>query len=228
MKAVAYWFDRYELLSGARKEPIFTGAGYTDIRAALPAKLVLVAIAVLCAAAFFAAIFTHDMRIPAMAAALLVLSAIAVGGVWPLLMEQFSVRPNAADVESPYIQRNIDATRQAFRLGGDWVEYQDYPGVGTKPPREVPADVTTIANVRLLDPNVLSRTFTQQQQLKNFYSFPDHLDLDRYRIDGDLQDYVVGVRELSRTVSPAMSRTGSTGTPSIRTATASSPRPRTG
>ena len=197
LKAVAYWFDRYELLSGARKEPIFTGAGYTDIRAALPAKLVLVAIAVLCAAAFFAAIFTHDMRIPAMAAALLVLSAIAVGGVWPLLMEQFSVRPNAADVESPYIQRNIDATRQAFRLGGDWVEYQDYPGVGTKPPREVPADVTTIANVRLLDPNVLSRTFTQQQQLKNFYSFPDHLDLDRYRIDGDLQDYVVGVRELS-------------------------------
>jgi uncharacterized protein len=197
LKAVAYWFDRYELLSGGRKEPIFTGAGYTDIHAALPAKLVLVVIALLCAAAFFAAIFTHDMRIPAMAAALLVLSAIAVGGVWPLLMEQFSVRPNAADVESPYIQRNIDATRQAFRLGGDWVEYQDYPGVGTKPPREVPADVTTIANARLLDPNVLSRTFTQQQQLKNFYSFPDHLDLDRYRIDGDLQDYVVGVRELS-------------------------------
>ena len=197
LKAVAYWFDRYELLSGGRKEPIFTGGGYTDLHAALPAKLVLVAIAVLCAVAFFVAIFTHDMRIPAMAAALLVLSAIAVGGVWPLLMEQFSVRPNAADVESPYIQRNIDATRQAFRLGSDWVEYQDYPGVGTKPPRGVPADVTTIANVRLLDPNVLSRTFTQQQQLKNFYGFPDHLDLDRYRIDGDLQDYVVGVRELS-------------------------------
>ena len=197
LKAVAYWFDRYELLSGGRKEPIFTGAGYTDLHAALPAKLVLVAIAVLCAVAFFVAIFTHDMRIPAMAAALLVLSAIAVGGVWPLLMEQFSVRPNAADVESPYIQRNIDATRQAFRLGSDWVEYQDYPGVGTKPPRGVPADVTTIANVRLLDPNVLSRSFTQQQQLKNFYGFPDHLDLDRYRIDGDLQDYVVGVRELS-------------------------------
>ena len=51
--------------------------------------------------------------------------------------------------------------------------------------------------MRLLDPNVLSRTFTQQQQLKNFYSFPDELDIDRYRIDGELQDYIVGVRELS-------------------------------
>ena len=197
MKAVAYWLDRYELLSGSRKEPIFTGAGYTDIHAALPARLVLLAIAVLCAVAFFAAVFLHDMRIPLIATALLVLSAVLVGGVFPLLMEQFSVRPNAADVERPYIQRNIDATRQAFRLGSDWVEYRDYPGIGTKPPREVPADVTTIANARLLDPNVLSRTFTQQQQLKNFYSFPDKLDLDRYGIDGELRDYVVGVRELS-------------------------------
>ncbi|MGV0742388.1 UPF0182 family protein [Mycolicibacterium sp. XJ870] len=199
LKALAYWFDRYQLLSGSRKEPTFTGAGYTDIHAGLPAKLVLLAIAVLCAAMFFAAIFMHDMRIPAMATALLVLSAVLVGGVWPLLMEQFSVRPNAADVERPYIQRNIDATRQAYRIGGEWVEYREYPGIGTKPPRDIPADATTIANARLLDPNVLSRTFTQQQQLKNFYSFPDHLDLDRYRIDGELRDYVVGVRELSPT-----------------------------
>lgn len=197
LKAVAYWFDRYWLLSGSRKEPTFTGAGYTDIHAELPAKLVLLAIATLCAASFIAAIFLHDIRIPAMAAALLLLSSLLVGGAWPLLMEQFSVRPNAADVERPFIQRNIEATRQAYRLDGDWVEYQDYPGVGTKHPHDVPADATTIANVRLLDPNVLSRTFTQQQQLKNFYSFPDHLDIDRYRLNGDLQDYIVGVRELS-------------------------------
>ncbi|MGV0785301.1 UPF0182 family protein [Mycolicibacterium sp. XJ2] len=197
LKAVAYWFDRYDLLTASRKEPIFRGAGYTDIHAVLPARLVLLAIAVLCAVSFFAAIFLRDMRIPAMSAALLVLSSMMVGGGWPLLMEQFSVRPNAADVERPYIQRNIDATRQAYRLDGDRIEYRRYPGVGTKNPREVAADVTTIANVRLLDPNVLSRTFTQQQQLKNFYSFADELDIDRYRIEGELQDYVVGVRELS-------------------------------
>jgi uncharacterized membrane protein (UPF0182 family) len=197
LKAAAYWFDRYQLLSSSRKEPTFTGAGYTDVHATLPAKLVLLAIAVLCAMSFFAVIFLRDMRIPAMATALLVLSAILVGGAWPLLMEQFSVRPNAADVERPYIERNIAATRQAYQLQSDFVEYQDYPGVGTKSPRDVPADVTTIANARLLDPNVLSRTFTQQQQLKNFYGFPPVLDLDRYRIDGELRDYVVAARELS-------------------------------
>ncbi|HEX2215076.1 MAG TPA: UPF0182 family protein, partial [Mycobacterium sp.] len=197
LKAIAYWFDRYDLLTSSRKEPTFTGAGYTDIHAVLPARLVLLAIAVLCAAAFFAAVFLRDLRIPALAAALLVLSSLLVGGGWPLLMEQFSVRPNAADLERPYIERNIAATRQAYRLDGDRIDYRPYPGVGTKNPREVPADVTTIAKTRLLDPNILSRTFTQQQQLKNFYSFPDELDIDRYRIDGELQDYIVGVRELS-------------------------------
>ncbi|MFZ2178314.1 MAG: UPF0182 family protein, partial [Rhodococcus sp. (in: high G+C Gram-positive bacteria)] len=73
----------------------------------------------------------------------------------------------------------------------------DYPGVGTRPPRDLPADVTTIANARLLDPNVLSRTFTQQQQLKNFYGFTPTLDIDRYTVDGELGDYIVAARELS-------------------------------
>ncbi len=40
-------------------------------------------------------------------------------------------------------------------------------------------------NIRILDPNVLSPTFTQQQaQQKNFYGFPAKLDIDRYDVDG--------------------------------------------
>lgn len=197
VKAAAYWLDRYSLLSSGSKEPTFAGAGYTDINAVLPARLILFAIAVICAAAVFAAVVVRDLRIPAMAAALLLLSSILVGGVWPLAVEQLSVRPNAADMERVYIERNIAATRQAYGIGSDRVDYRAYPGVGTKSPPDVPADVTTIANARLLDPSVLSRTFTQQQQLKNFYSFPTNLDLDRYRIDGERRDYVVAVRELT-------------------------------
>lgn len=199
LKAVAYWLDRYSLLSSSRKEPTFTGASYTDINAVLAAKLILVAIAVICAGAFFAAIVLKDLRIPALATALLVLSSILVGAAWPMVVEQFSVRPNAAEKESPYIQRNIEATREAYGITDEKIEYQDYPGYaqnGTLP-RDVPADVTTIANTRLLDPNVLSRTFTQQQQLKNFYGFPPSLDVDRYTIEDEVQDFVVAARELS-------------------------------
>ncbi|MFD3812150.1 UPF0182 family protein [Rhodococcus sp. NPDC058639] len=199
LKAVAYWLDRYELLWSGRKEPTFTGPGFTDINAVLPAKLILLAIAVICAIAFFAAIFLRDLRIPALATALLVLSSILVGAVYPLMVEQFSVRPNAADKESEYIERNIAATRVAYGITDDKVEYKDYPGVGTTSPEDVPADITTIANARLLDPNVLPRTFTQQTQLKNFYGYPESLDIDRYEVDGKVEDYIVAARELSPT-----------------------------
>lgn len=196
-KAIAYWFDRYELLMSSRKEPTFNGGSFTDINAVLPAKLILLAIAVICALAFFAGIVLKDLRVPAMAAALLVLSSVLVGAVWPLLVEQFSVRPNAAEKESQYIERNIDATRSAYDITNDKIDYVDYQGTSDKHPADVPVDQTTIANARLLDPNILSPTFTQLRQLKNFYGFPEVLDIDRYDINGEIQDYIVGARELS-------------------------------
>lgn len=197
LKAIAYWFDRYELLMSSRKEPTFNGGSYTDINAVLPAKLILMSIAIICALAFFAGIVLRDLRVPAMAAALLVLSSVLVGAVWPLLVEQISVRPNAAEKESEYIKRNIAATREAYGITNDKIDYIDYPGESSKSPLDVPVDHSTIANVRLLDPNILSPTFTQLRQLKNFYGFPESLDIDRYRINDQLQDFIVGARELS-------------------------------
>ena len=116
LKAVAYWLDRYELLSHTRGGKPFTGAGYTDINAVLPAKLILMAIAVICAAAVFSAIVLRDLRIPAIGVVLLLLSSLIVGAGWPLVVEQISVKPNAAQKESEYISRSITATRQAYGL----------------------------------------------------------------------------------------------------------------
>ena len=64
LKAVAYFFDRYELLSNTRVGKPFTGAGYTDINAVMPAKLIMLAIALICAAAVFSALFLRYLRIP--------------------------------------------------------------------------------------------------------------------------------------------------------------------
>jgi hypothetical protein len=48
-----------------------------------------------------------------------------------------------------------------------------------------------------MDPNVLSATFRQLQQLKPYYAFPDSLDVDRYTVNGVSRDTIVAVRELS-------------------------------
>ncbi|MDL5157239.1 UPF0182 family protein [Actinomycetospora termitidis] len=202
LKAVAYFLDRYDLLFSDRKASIgganFFGASYTDLNAAMPAKLILLLIAVICAAAFFAAVFLRNLQIPAIALALLVLSSVLVGAAWPAVLEQFSVRPNANQREAVSIDRNIQATRQAFGLTN--VNIEPYAGVTDQNAagvqQTVSTDQATVPNIRLLDPNRLSRTFTQLEQRRNFYGFPATLDVDRYSVNNQLQDYVVAAREI--------------------------------
>ncbi|MEI7715781.1 MAG: UPF0182 family protein, partial [Mycobacterium sp.] len=198
LKAVAYWVDRYELLSHTRAGKPFTGAGYTDINAVLPAKLILLAIALICMAAVFSAITFRDLRIPAIGLVLLLLSSMIVGAGWPLVVEQLIVKPDAQRKESEYISRSIAATRQAYGLTDDVVTYRNYTGDAPANGHQVATDRATTSNIRLLDPTIVSPAFTQFEQGKNFYYFPDQLSIDRYHDrDGALRDYVVAARELN-------------------------------
>jgi uncharacterized protein len=197
LKAVAYYLDRYELLFSDRASPIFTGATYTDLNAVMPAKLIMLFISIICAAAFFAAVFRRNLQLPAIATVLLVLSSVLVGAAWPQVLQQFVVAPNANEREAVPIERNIAATRQAF--GINEVKEVDYSGTSEVDAAQVRQDEATISNIRLLDPSKISQTFTQLQQRRTFYGFPTNLDIDRYTVDGDLQDYVVALRELDST-----------------------------
>ncbi len=194
LRAGRYWLERYTLLGNRHTD--FTGASYTDVNAQLPARIILMVIAVVVAAAFFASIVFKDLRIPVLAVVLMVLSSLVVGAAWPLMLEQFSVKPNRASKEAEYIGRNIEATRLAYGLTDDKVTYEKDWGARGADDDAVAADSATLSNIRLLDPDVLSATFTQQQQLRNFYGFPEALAIDRYEQDGQLRDFVVAAREL--------------------------------
>ncbi|MPY80701.1 MAG: membrane protein [Actinophytocola sp.] len=196
VKAVQYFFDRYNVLLSGRND-LFTGASYTDLNAVMPAKLILMSIAVFCALAFFAAIVLRNLLLPAIALVLLIVSGILVGSAWPSLLERFSVSPNAIAKEAGPIQRNMTETKHAYGLTKDEVNYVDYKGAADVSADEVANDTTTMPNVRLLDPSVLNRTFTQQQQRRNFYGFPEQLDIDRYTVNGEKRDYVVALREIN-------------------------------
>ncbi|MDR2280027.1 MAG: UPF0182 family protein, partial [Gordonia sp. (in: high G+C Gram-positive bacteria)] len=202
LKAVGYWLDRYDLLSSDRRGDIFTGGTYTDINVVLPSKLILMALAIVCAIAFFAAVALRDLRIPAMATVLMLLSALAIGVIWPAAMEQFSVKPSADSKEAEYISRNIAATTEAYRIkeGRDVDYVRDWTTTPANP-ATVNADEATLSNIRILDPGVVSQAFAQRQSLKNFYGFPKQLAVDRYMVanpDGkkELRDFVVAAREL--------------------------------
>ena len=93
LKAVAYWVDRYGI-DFSQRGVVQTGASYTDVNAVLPAKTVLAVIAVICAALFFAGAIRRNSLLPAVGFGLLVLSAIIIGGVYPVIVQQFVVKPN--------------------------------------------------------------------------------------------------------------------------------------
>jgi len=199
LKAAAYWFDRYGLVI-KDNQPI-TGATYTDVNALLPAKQILFVIALICAVLFFATVFTRNWLAPAIGFGLLVVSAIVIGGIYPAFVQSVQVNPSVADKEAPYIQRNINATIQAYGLGS--VQLTQY-AAATDPRNGLStSDAATVANIRVIDPNIVSKTFKALQQNRGFYNFPDVLDIDRYQLPSPtgkgpsaVYDSVVAAREL--------------------------------
>jgi uncharacterized membrane protein (UPF0182 family) len=200
LKAVAYWLDRYGFVFSSRSK--FTGASYTDVHSALPAKTILFWITIVLALGVLASIWLRSALLPGIGFVVLLILSILIGGIYPAAVQNFSVKPNAQDKERPYIKRNIVATREAYGIVSNTssnpdgtVKYVNYD-VSSDPARtEVTTANTTVDNIRITDPNVVSPTVTNKQKIRQVYGFPDKLSVDRYTIDGVEHDYIVGARE---------------------------------
>jgi uncharacterized membrane protein (UPF0182 family) len=196
LKAIAYVLDKHGLLLDHIASINSTGAGYADINALVPAKTILAWISVIAAVAVlvFSNAFIRNLVWPGMAIGLLVISAIAIGGIYPFVVQHFVVNPNLPSKELTYISRSIDATRTAFGLNN--IQTTQYPATNQTPPPSLQTDTSTVPNIRLLDPAVVADTYTQLQRARGFYDFGQKLDIDRYTTNGKTQDYVVGIREI--------------------------------
>jgi hypothetical protein len=196
LKAVAYVLDRRALLLEQHVSPGLYGAGYTDVNALLPAKEILAYISIVVAIAIivFSNAGMRNLVWPGVSLALLAVSAVAIGGIYPLAVQNFSVKPSLADKEAPYIKLSIAATRAAFGLEG--TEIAPYRANNVVPPSTL-ADDSSAQNARLVDPQLVSQAFTQSQQSRGFYDFGKKLDVDRYKINNKVADYVVGAREIN-------------------------------
>lgn len=188
-----YWLDRYSLLTNTGDR--FDGASYADVNAVIPAKGILTVVAIFVAVLFIVTAFRGDWRLPAIGVGLMVVSAIAIGGIYPAVVQRFQVNPNAQELESEFIQRNIDATLSAF--GIEDVEKEQYDATTEAEEGALREDAETAASIRLLDPQIVSPSFRQLQQNKQYYNFDDSLAVDRYEIDGESRDTVIAVRELN-------------------------------
>ncbi len=191
--AVRYWVGRYALLTleGTPTD----GALYSDVNASIPAQSILAVVSVLVAVLFVVAAFRGTWHLPATGVAVTVLAALVIGMAYPLLIQQFKVEPNKRALESPYIQRNIDATLEAFGL--DEVEKQSYTAKTETSAGQLREDSASTQQIRLIDPDIISPTVRQLKQSRSYYTFEEQLSVDRYEIDGEKRDTVIAVRELN-------------------------------
>ncbi len=197
LKAVSYWYDRFGLATKSESLVAgFTGLKYTDVNAVLPALNILVVVSILVAILFFINVFRRHWVIPVIGAGLMVLTSVVVGAVYPMIVQQFQVRPSELVREQPYLERNINATRDAYDIADS--EVSDYAGTVSPPSAAVlEASAGTLNNIRLLDPAVVSPTFNQLQQIRGYYGFNDKLDVDRYTLDDAKRGAIVAAREIN-------------------------------
>ena len=194
VQALSLWLDQYSTVTTSGS--LFTGANYTDANAIIPGLQILALISAVVALAFVVTAIIGRWRISIIATALMVVSSLVVSGLYPWIVQTFQVVPNERTLESQFLQRNIDATRLAFDL--DDVEVVEYDAKVVAEPGALRNDAATTASIRILDPALVSDAFRQLEQYRQYYSFPDRLHVDRYEIDGKVQDTVVAVRELNQ------------------------------
>jgi uncharacterized membrane protein (UPF0182 family) len=194
VQAASIWFDQYATLTD--NGTLITGAAYTDVNAVIPGRVILAGAAALVAVLALVTAIIGRWRLPLIGTALLIVSSLVIGSIYPALVQRFQVDPSARTLEKEYIDRALLATRAAY--GVDDVQVMPYAAVTDAEAGALREDAETTANIRILDPAIVTKTFAQLERVKQYYRFAEHLDVDRYDIDGKTQDTVIAVRELNQ------------------------------
>jgi uncharacterized protein len=196
VKAAGYWLQRYDLTISSRG--FVDGAGYTDVKAQLPAINLLLLISIASFALFIVNIWRRGWTLPILGVGLWALIAVVAGAIYPQFVQRVQVTPNEPEKEQPYIERNIDATQAAMGLGPDKVEEVPFALETDVDKIDLTANQASVSNIRIWDPSpaVLGKTFPQLQRVRDYYRIND-VDVDRYELNGTPTQVVLSVRDLN-------------------------------
>lgn len=186
-----YRLSRYGMLFS--EGGVAFGAGYTDIHAKLLGYNLLSAVAGVGVLLTLLGWVQRRWKWPLIGAAIQIGVALILLVVYPSIVQQFVVKPNQLEKEKPYIIENIRQTRKAYQL--DQIEEKDFSYEENLTSTDLSRNHLTIKNVTLWDHRPVKDSYTQLQGIRTYYTFKD-IDIDRYRIDGELRQVMLAGREL--------------------------------
>ncbi len=200
VKAAGYVLLRYDLVLST--QGYVQGAGYTDIHARLPAIELLFWISLICCVALVANIWRKGWTLPVLSLGLWAFVALAIGVIYPALIEKLKVDPAQDVLERPYISRNIQATRAA--MGLTKVKEVSYNAAQDLSPSVLTKDAATLSDATLWDPSLTASTFSKLQDIRSYYGLSG-LATVAYNVSGKLTPVVIGARQVNSSALPAES-----------------------
>lgn len=195
IQAVNLWLQQYNAVVAPSSGFLAFGAGFTEANATIPARAIMAGIAVLVALLFLITAIIGRWRLAIVGTALYLVSGLVIGTGYPSIIQRFQVDPSARTLEAPFIERNIEATRAAY--GVSEIEEISYNASTDTSPGALRADAATTANIRIIDPALVTDAFAQLEQFRQYYRFPTYLDVGRYDVDGEITDTVIAAREIN-------------------------------
>ena len=176
------------------KRGVVFGPGYTDVTTQLWVLKGLMGLALLCGVAFLGFAFKMSWRYPVIAVLFFGAFFVIGRGIYPSMVQSFKVVPNEIVLEKPYIEKNIQFTRLAYRLND--IEDKQFPVEENLTREDLKRNDLTIKNIRLWNHAPLLQTYSQLQEIRTYYKFGG-VDNDRYQIDGEYRQVMLSPRELS-------------------------------
>ncbi len=165
-RAMSYWLGRFDLL--LHTDGVVFGLRYVDRILWQPGLWLLVALSLAAAAMCIYNAREGGLRIPVAAFVIVFGPALIMNFIQPVI-ERLWVKPDELRVEKPYLERNIEATRHAYKL--DTVDVKPFAGQGTLTPAALEQDEATVKNIRLWDPRPLIDTYRQLQEIRTLLRF---------------------------------------------------------
>ena len=188
-----YWLARFEL--AVNPSGFVFGATYTDDHIRAPVQYLLMAAGIVVIGGVLSWPFHEQLRFAIAPILALVVISIVGAMILPSVVQRFTVEPDELQRETPYIERNIAATRAAFEL--DEIEEREFAANDAISAADLAANPEALRNVRLWDHRPLNDTLNTTQTIRPLYVYPD-VDVDRYTTGDEEHQVFLAARELSQ------------------------------
>ncbi|MEE9412991.1 MAG: UPF0182 family protein [Methylococcales bacterium] len=204
-----FLLQRFDLLYSDAHEPLFYGPGWVEMRYHLPLIWLAVISFIVTAYAAIMIVLTDGKRGRIVFIGSLVVLGISVAlrviPAIPKLIDDYVVVPNQFRLEKQFIDNNIKATLNAYKLDRvKSVKVPLKPSNADDLERGIKKEFRH--NIPLWDKIYLDDVYNQLQAITPYYRFIS-VDEDRYTINGSLHQVNIGAREIDLRMLPKASHT---------------------